>query len=410
MTTRTRSFVKESPLINYDPKLKKVVDPNTGVVYSTTPTALPSRARTVTRKTMNDVVIENFHARSKNGEIFNNPMDSVTNVTMYNDIECWHKKPYGKSSFVYEWKCSSFEMFSSVDLSTVGTVIDKELSQNLSSTQAWANVDLSTATALCTAAEMNKTIVSMKDILWRVYKIAKALWKADVKYLKGQLTREEILNRYMELRYAIRPLVIDAEQLLDTVTREQVADRQTFRGYNAQKDSFAKSSRQYFNQTDWWNSYSDKFTLNRTVDRTFIVRSGILCQIEKLTTHNAYGLDQILETAWELIPLSFILSWFYDIGNVLKALTPEVGLKTLSSWQVIIDTTIVRDRITHVNIDDRVGYDSSYTDATRDVIVTSVERIPTLNKSFIPRIDVKLDKFKILDLGIILSKFLKLKF
>nr|APG76995.1 hypothetical protein [Beihai levi-like virus 22]APG77019.1 hypothetical protein [Beihai levi-like virus 22] len=49
---------------------------------------------------------------------------------------------------------------------------------------------------------------------------------------------------------------------------------------------------------------------------------------------NAFlGLTNPLATAWELVPLSFVINWFVSIGDVLGALDAGVGLDVVSGYE-----------------------------------------------------------------------------
>lgn len=45
---------------------------------------------------------------------------------------------------------------------------------------------------------------------------------------------------------------------------------------------------------------------------------------------NDFGLFDIPEATWELVPFSFIVDWFVPVGDWLKALTPKIGVEILA--------------------------------------------------------------------------------
>jgi hypothetical protein len=48
-----------------------------------------------------------------------------------------------------------------------------------------------------------------------------------------------------------------------------------------------------------------------------------------------FGLTELPLTAWELVPFSFVVDWFVNIGDWLEALTPKLGIKILSEGYTV---------------------------------------------------------------------------
>jgi hypothetical protein len=86
-------------------------------------------------------------------------------------------------------------------------------------TQAHANIDTSEMMALVTVAESRKTVDSMRALLWRAYKVARAVRKLDARALKGEFTKKELADRYMEMRYAVRPMIYEAKGIYEAVQK-----------------------------------------------------------------------------------------------------------------------------------------------------------------------------------------------
>lgn len=51
--------------------------------------------------------------------------------------------------------------------------------------------------------------------------------------------------------------------------------------------------------------------------------------LDKLTT---LGIDNPLSVGWELVPYSFVLDWFIDVGSMLENLTATLGLRFNHGW------------------------------------------------------------------------------
>jgi hypothetical protein len=202
-------------------------------------------------KTMEDVVIGNYAARSAQGEIFNNPMESV-HVSVMDAVVNWAfagwedlPPSYGEDAYsAVSGSNATSQMinlgfaFPEVSDDTIlGAIEDVK---QLAVTQAWSRVDASEAAALASLGELRKTVTSIGSIYMRAIDILMAVKKKDLKYLKGQISAGELTDRYMEARYAIRPLVYDAHQVLAALNKKVQIQRYTARG-RAEKIFFSRT-------------------------------------------------------------------------------------------------------------------------------------------------------------------------
>jgi hypothetical protein len=169
------------------------------------------------------------------------------------------------------------------------------------------------------------------------------------------------------------------------------------------------------------NSYTDaygewKYTQyfysewKRQVD----VRAGVLCQVEALNHISIYGLTQPVEAIWELIPFSFIVDWFFNVGNTIGSWTPEMGTKTLASWYVINNTTYQKMGRFHDDFEFPEGdslrrgtaYSKMLSNCWCDRTTVTKERVPSPIRAVVPTFSLRLDTLKLVDLLIIAKKLL----
>lgn len=120
-----------------------------------------------------------------------------------------------------------------------------------------------------------------------------------------------------------------------------------------------------------------------------------------------------MESAWDLVPFSFIIDWFFTVGDTICAFSPlPLGVTALASWITTTESTVQTFRLTGAS--SQVGVCGSYlytdtgcTFGNGEVaykISTKKTRTPNYQRNLVPRINVNLDPLKILDLGIILRK------
>lgn len=265
-------------------------------------------------------------------------------------------------------------------------------------TEAWSKVSLTDTLALATAAEMSKTLEFLLSTMRRVWKIYRALRKLDIKVLKGELHPKELAQRYMEARYALRPLAYELRNTCSAMAEKVPARFSTFRAFKA--DLVTVQTPNFFcRQT------AGDYRLDGTAwaNRSLEVRSGVLTMVEQFGAFQRFGTADILQTTWELVPFSFIVDWFFQVGKLISAWAPKIGLKTLASWYVVDDTTTLSVTIeTGTSLAGGYNYQNFYNRyGTYSKVIRSKYRVPNPDRPVLPSFNVKLNKLKLLDLGII---------
>lgn len=61
---------------------------------------------------------------------------------------------------------------------------------------------------------------------------------------------------------------------------------------------------------------------------------------------NDFGLFDIPEATWELVPFSFIVDWFVPVGDWLKALTPKIGVEIVAQGFTAEQNSVVETVLT----------------------------------------------------------------
>ena len=382
--------------------------------------------------TVRDWTVPNFHARKNRGEIFCNPYSkieetrtcSVANQS-YNEnqyIRTEQDSVVHSVDFRYDmhrevpatawlsYDSLPFHKFSSEFASV----------RDLAVTKAKANADLSQVSVLATIGELKETVVSLHQIFSRAGKILSSFrfdefddiakysydWlrnKKSQEYLRKNLRLQELEKRYMEARYSIRPLCYEVIQYLKAFNKRfKVKDRQTFRAQESVQKSDSSVRPHEVGIMSMDILYTTKYSCQ--------ARAGLLCQIDEVSISNFLGMDQVLETSWELTPLSFVVDWFLNIGTMLAAWTPETGLKVLSTWVVTVEDVFSTATIIS-------GQRRAYTDPK--ILASSAQingaeitkqekrviRTPDTFPCVFPRLKISLDALKLLDLAVLFRQF-----
>lgn len=377
-------------------------------------TSFPYDIYSNVEKDMWDVVSENYTSRIANGEIINNPMEQQVNVV--NDGQgtinrSWINRsaspPYTYSGF--RWT-GTYPLFNTGVYSLPATPSISEDVIDEAITAAWAKISANEADMLVQLGEAKETVSSLKSIFTRAYRIFRHVKRLNAKALLREITPKQLADRYMEARYALRPLMYDAKGIMALFEENQKEPRQTFRSKkeNVNIDSYENVTlRDLSGESPTGRIYYG----NQLASRSLTVRAGVLTALEAIANSNfsRMGFFEVVESGWELVPLSFVVDWFFNVGKFIASWTPNYGFKTLASWYVVTDTTCLTSTVTSAVNTVAANYED-YFDVTGSLstIYTTKYRCPNPSRPQLPQFTVNMNWWKTLDLGIILKQFAKL--
>jgi hypothetical protein len=208
---------------------------------------------------------------------------------------------------------------------------------DLAATKCWADVAAGDEQLLVFLAEIGQTWRMLLHPLDNVHKALDKI-KAKKNATKGgrSLTLGQYLsNEWLTYRFGFRPLLSDINNTLKALVGKH-GNRNTSRGNQSLKDISSTTSElprgdlRIRYQTD----VRDEIT----------IRCGVLWQAE-MSTLDWLGVNasSIPSAAWELIPFSFVVDWFANVGDFIAAFTPHPLTAQLATWQMVrrkISTTI----------------------------------------------------------------------
>lgn len=374
----------------------------------------------IEKRSMTDVVTPGFKKIIASGGIINNPMKQIIEkedcpkldldfTYCSNRWGCdparWHPYQYGRIAGPVGVTGITGDYLPLSDAINVDALKDRAISK------AWARVSNSEILALATLKEANSTVDGLKDILLKVIRVINAIKSGNARRIKKEIKPSELADIYMNARYNLRPLYYDCIGMIKAFRKEvaETPERQTFRasisdvGESADSDSFT-----WIGNPPGWGI---DVTTHRRTGVTSRVRAGVLTELDFLIEPQFFGIDEITETVWDLIPYSFIIDWFFNVGDVISSFAPNVGFKTLASWVVVDTTTVYTASVTstrpfagtagsyNYSI---VGF--SFPTGTAQRVVRTIERVPNPDRPLFPRLTLNLDPLKLLDLGIIMKK------
>jgi hypothetical protein len=366
-----------------------------------------------------DVEIANFHARRAAGDIFNNPFHKWKSSTIVNTsgeldllFTGWYLRPTWFHSLAGKPN-PPVASISSISHHPDTQDLADELKQK-AVPKAWSRVNDASAELLASIAEGADTINFVASKLFRAVKILRALKRLDLKQVRNEITPIDYSKAYLEYRYALRPLIGEVQGALEAMNRKYSSPRMT-RGWRLVESLPTTVTEGSGSHTLNINSLSG-YTIHETVSTTteVSVGAGILFEV-KSTGVNSWGLDQVVQTAWEVVPFSFIVDWFCNLADIIGAHSPKLNTLPLANWCTVQKSTVV-SRTIYYGGQSSIKYGAFVNDPglctrfntptyTVQSVLTEKDRIPDPEIPWLPSWDVNLDVLKLLDLAAILKSF-----
>lgn len=155
----------------------------------------------------------------------------------------------------------------------------------------------------------------------------------------GRTINKRVSDSWLQLQYGWLPLVSDvtsAAELLAQIMDGGRDIRQTI------KKSARDSTEIVSEGTLMWDSTPNAYLYKyrETLSQQAVARTGYVVDITNadLATLASTGLDNPMLVAWELVPYSFVVDWFYKVGDFLSALSAFRGVTIRDKWQSLLVT------------------------------------------------------------------------
>lgn len=223
---------------------------------------------------------------------------------------------------------------------------------DISATKAWSAAAGNETQILVFLAELKKTIHDLAHPLENLSKFLNKVLgdkRKDPRAFAKTLTVAEYLQReWLRYRFGIRPLISDIRGIVKAIRKDRRSGRRTARGFatNSRSSSVRKT-------IDHGGEFRTTYDL--TIDHTCNVRSGFVYDAE-LSVRDSLGLQfqQIPATVWELISYSFVIDWFFNVGDWVNALIPY-GTTDAKGAFTTIEHIITVSRVVVGTIDTNSG-------------------------------------------------------
>lgn len=149
---------------------------------------------------------------------------------------------------------------------------------------------------------------------------------------KGKPNRKkDLAENWLELQYGWKPLLMDIEGLLKSLSNLTIAQPTVRRVVG--KGRFERSAISIFDTYTWpqvgtgKGKFSYRFTTDCKIGITFRMDQPLLSFLAQL------GFTNPINLVWEILPFSFVADWFIGIGPYLEALSAWDGLTFIDGFQ-----------------------------------------------------------------------------
>jgi hypothetical protein len=214
---------------------------------------------------------------------------------------------------------------------------------------------------------------------------------AGLKLLKLDVPRnwKALANDYLSYRYGWRTLMFDIKDIYDKCQKLQSGIQRVRRK--------AHGERVFSDTRDWQTEAGDYFEIHHVYDEIKTsLRGNVIADIDiPQFQFNPF------QTAWELIPYSFVLDWFVSVGKTIAAasfLTLQSKYTAAYGFRVSIDRTY---EYTIECKEDCEGERSQVGTCKAEFEIRTPCSVPLT-----PHFTLRLNSWKVLDLlGMIVQKF-----
>lgn len=273
-------------------------------------------------------------------------------------------------------------------------------------TSALANARTKGMDLLTWAAELEKTLSMVKNLQKNIFRRAQLVQK---QVSRNKIPVDSVLEvfsqTWLEARYGWRILMYDIEAVDLQLLKLRTLASKLVRGYALETASAERTVYTVTKQPI--RSYTYGSSVNATYDCSAV--DGLITQTRSRVVRAGSFIDSVAEglvfadpinTAWELIPFSFIVDWFASVGETIQAYSPTAVGRHRASFvtkREIVTTEVILTPV--------VGGNSLYAntpDSLEPMLLTASEetvtRVPADPSLTLPTLRLNLDGAKVTDL------------
>lgn len=302
-------------------------------------------------QTTTDVVTKRYASRRAAGEIFMNPfyVDKTTRATSYSSLTFGPHPAWGRR--VIDGTLACYWSVPPNRPSWFNERVNDAKARTL--LQAHSRVAEEDFMGLVTVAEAAKTARMIASPFGRARDLVNRIASRKLSLLaKGLSLGAAATSAWLEYRLGWKPVLYDIEGIFKAYVSNELWEEKTVR----------KVARASDKNISWVSPGVVTNTVQPGVSNVRMrasfshsskVSSGVLYDLRDDVFESAtarrmgFRLSDVPSTIWEIVPLSWVIDRFVDIGVWLDAIQPKPGVNVLGSWT----TTVERQTNIH-NLDE----------------------------------------------------------
>lgn len=343
---------------------------------------------TGTLEQIEDTPSKDFKKRSGRGDILNTPMHQLfesrsARASQYRALRVRGAQPVPGGEYVDIFYSGSninsdfsHDVLPSIDITSLLTA---------AATACRAKIQAPDVQGFVFLAELRQSLKTLRDPLEGARKALKAI---EQKNARGFF--KSAADQHLAIVFGLMPFYNDLVKGLKAIRSTEKPFRYTARGIASGSASLGSTQ----SLVSWWPTVPQK-PVNTVIDRNVTVRAYSLYEVSlDLGVSGKLGFSpmEITSAYWELIPYSFVLDRFVDVGKLLDAIKPKIGVTILTEGYTILSETNYSRTCTNYTVVDG-NMDGSGGGDYRGLSRREKTRIPgslgpNVGLTFYPKVDV----------------------
>lgn len=280
-----------------------------------------------------DSIVPGYRKLRKQGAIVMNSCEIYEDEYVSTSSGNWFfsHPDWGTASLVGD--CAGAVIMSAAEFSES----EKTLAKARALVKAYATLNESPVLGGEIMSDFNKTVSMLKHPFKSATSLMSRMLYKRNKLLKSHTSDVMKANAsaWLEYRYGWVPIIMDCKSILQ-IAKETTRKRDS--GFRVARASDV-NEKKLNNTFDHGIMGSWRARGTGTSTATYRSHVGIIYQISPCSipegVSRSLGLDarSIPATLWEIVPFSFVVDWFVNVGSFLQAIMPRSDIKILSSWQ-----------------------------------------------------------------------------
>lgn len=364
---------------------------------------------------MYDVVTPDFTKRMRQGGIINSPMEREHTIycmgRMNVDRSCINRSlttPYTYSGYRQQGSSIIGNKDASGTWPNPTEPQIDGLNNRISEvvTDMWSKVSVKQNDTIASLGEMKDTVYGLISIFTKAIEIFRDLRRLRLKQaLRKTMSEKALMEEYLFTRYALRPLMYEAQSYVDVLCNKTLLKRQTYRSFRTLDATPVTTE-----NVTLFSSGAGTLIGTQYATRNVEIRGGVLCTLDIDNNIGRWGFTEPLEGIWELVPFSFIVDWFFNIGKFIASWTPNFGIQKLASWIVVTDMTTLTSTVVSGTNSPSYNFENyRYVSGSYSKVILRKYRYPEPSRPYLPSFVVNMNWLKSLDIYSILSLLISYK-